>query len=332
MGIQIRQELATIISMHEAILNSLKTQKVRQDQLLDKYEKDIEEEMSLPANRFLNWSRMVQPYVDSVISGKIMEGQLLKRYHKFVEQIVRYESDYILSEQDIVDLEYNYDSLIDVILKLETKMIQVRDTYRDELTRAKVSAINIYQRTPFDKRPLTGVCAYCGIKIDYKLGDSAEECSICDSLPDAVKPFLRKESASDEVVSETPDIDPDFEKETYKAMEEPSTPQEAITPAEVPAPATPLPTADIPFDDEESVADTDEEDKDPEDSSLDDSMDDYEKEVSDEESKPTVPFVPPEKEPTKKPPTQPAPGLSPKEKKTQEDFQKMMTSLEKKYE
>lgn len=334
MTIKIRQELNAIISMHEKIINALKTQKVRQDQLSQKYEDNITEEMDLPANRFLNWTRMVQPYVDSIISGKIMDVQLLKQYERFIKELVRYEGEFIINEQDIVDLEYNYDSVVDIVLKLETKILEIRRAYNDELTRAKVAAIKIYQSIPYDKKPLSGHCVYCGIGLEPKLGDGKDECAVCNSLPDEIKPFLAKESSSDEPVDDVEAKDPEFDEDHYQAMKQAEQSFEYEDREVKPQPKIPTQQIDMPFEDDESGL-TSEDDEEPEDDDEDysDEMDEYEKEVDEESQEEVESFVETEEEePAKKPKHTEVPGMRPKDRKLQKDFKKLMAGLEKKYD
>lgn len=298
MAINIRKELSQIIVTNEKIINALKLQKVRQETLTAKYQEKIDEEMELPQNRFLNWTRSVQPYLDSAISAKIIDVQLIKQYNRFIKEVIRYESDYILSEQDIVDLEYNYDSIVEIALKLESKIIQLRKSYTDNLERAKISAIGIYQKTPIEDREFGVVCNYCGIVLDPDQGDGDEECNICADLPENVRPILTKygkgskqnKKSATKVKKAVKKVAEPVEEETETAPEMDPAVKEFI---------------ESPDDEEMTVT----------------SSEDY------TDTDETVPFIEPDEEEKDN-----TPILTPEEIKKKKDFNKLMKGLENKYE
>jgi len=133
MADKISKGLRDIIIINQSIIENLKANKARADRMLDKYQAQVRDEAELPANRFLNWTRVVDPYTDSVISAKVTDYELIRRYEEFVKELVEYEQSQILITQELEVAKAVADRLIDSILALEQK-VQV---YRKQLQSLK---------------------------------------------------------------------------------------------------------------------------------------------------------------------------------------------------
>jgi hypothetical protein len=192
MTIKIRKELHSIVNLHNRVIQALKVQKVRQDQILERYGEDVENELEIPSNRFLNWSRVVRPYLDSVVSSKLMDFELIQQYEKFLKEVIEYEGNYIITEDEIGELEYGFDQAVENNLKLEKKMLEVRAKLNHEITKARLRAIELYQNLPEEERTQEGTCVMCGQKLDPEEGDEEEECYGCAIIPEDKKPFRSK--------------------------------------------------------------------------------------------------------------------------------------------
>lgn len=192
MAIKIRKELNTVVTIHQRIINALKSQKARQDAMLEKYQNDVESEIQIPSNRMMLWVRAVSPYMDAVISSKLLDYELIKNFEKFIKEIIEYEQDYIVSESDILELEDSFDRLVEILLHLEKTIIELKKESASDLITLRRRLIKLYQKQPDDilKRP--DHCRFCGIKLDPGAGDIEKECQDCASMPEKAKPFLRK--------------------------------------------------------------------------------------------------------------------------------------------
>ena len=206
MVLKIRKGFNDIVIVHQGIIKHLKAQKIRHDQLMEKYGKVIEDEMRIPSNRFLNWTKAVKPWQDSVITSKLIDIELIQEYDEFIRDVFQYENDYIISESIIQDMEYGYDLTIEGLLRLEKKIIVLKKHFQGELAQAKLHSINLYQNTPTHLKIKKGYCIYCGMKLNYEKGDDDEECSVCRSIPDKIKPVIHKTEPDkyiDEVMKRT---------------------------------------------------------------------------------------------------------------------------------
>jgi hypothetical protein len=192
MGIKIRKDFNAIIALHQRVIQALKAQKVRQDQMLEKYGDVVQKELEIPSNKFMEWSKVVRPYLDSVISSKLMDFELISQYEKFIKEIVGYEANFVLTEGEIDELEYGFDMAVENSLKLEKKFIDHRKAMGNEIVRARLRAIELYQGLPDEERDKEGVCAFCGVVLDAADGDGVNECYGCQHLPENVKPFRSK--------------------------------------------------------------------------------------------------------------------------------------------
>jgi hypothetical protein len=193
MSLKIRKNFRDICVVHQGIINHLKAQKVRHDKLMEKYSLIIEGEMNIPSNRFLNWTRAVKPYQDSVVTSKLIDFELIQEYEKFIKDLVNYETDFIISEEIIQDMEYGYDLTIEAVLRLEKKIVDIKKQYNTEIIQSKLHAISLYQALPDNLKRDEGYCIYCGIKLDINRGDTNKECLICQNVPEDLKPIQKDE-------------------------------------------------------------------------------------------------------------------------------------------
>jgi len=133
MTIKITTSLKNIIEVHQRIITALKAQQVRNEQLSDNYQKDVEEECKIPSNRYLHLTRLVNPYMSAVITSKILSFELNKQLERFVKEVVNYEVTHIITEAEINELEYGFDRLLDNLLNLEKKYLDTCKQYERQI-------------------------------------------------------------------------------------------------------------------------------------------------------------------------------------------------------
>lgn len=190
--LQVRRDFSRIMSVHVPIIKNLKVLKARQMKVMTKYGAFVEEEVNIPSNRFMNWTRAVTPYMDAVIGMNLADHELILAYEKYINSLIRYESDYVSSEREIANLEYTFDTLVDTVQRLENKINDLKETKYKEISMAKIHSINLYQSIPEPERFGEGHCIYCGITLNYLEGDYEKECAACHKLPERFKPDLSK--------------------------------------------------------------------------------------------------------------------------------------------
>ena len=151
---KIRKQLNDIVAVHQRIITSLKAQTVRQNKLIEEYSEDVDEEMKIPSNKYMNWTRFIKPYQDAVISGKLVDFDLIKQYEKFLADIIKYESQYIIDETELENLGEGFDYLVDIILRLEKRIVDMEKMAKNEPARIIHSKVI----TPIEKEiDITGI-------------------------------------------------------------------------------------------------------------------------------------------------------------------------------
>lgn len=213
MSIKITKGFNEIIALHQRIINALKAQKARQDSLYENYEEKIQEEINIPSNRFMMWTRIVQPFMDLAISSKLSDYELIEQYERYVKDLVSYEANSIITESEISELEEGFDRVIDTVLKLENKIIKIKDYYSNQIKEIQIQNINNYQTLKKYVPHKVGQCGYCGIKLEFERGDSAKECILCHNLHKSDKPFLTKYNENNEIEDSEELEDEDMEEE-----------------------------------------------------------------------------------------------------------------------
>lgn len=127
-----QKQFQNIVSIHKSIIRSFELQKVRNDELLEKYKDAVDEEFDLPSNKFLHWTKIIQPYLDSVITSKLSDYDLITQYKQFVKDLISYQANYLISEEEVDNLNYYYDTLIEKVLKLEYKIKELKKIKPEE--------------------------------------------------------------------------------------------------------------------------------------------------------------------------------------------------------
>jgi hypothetical protein len=174
----ITKGLRDILVVNQSIIENLKAQKARADKILDKYQTLVRDEADLPSNRFLNWTRLLDPYSDSVISAKVTDYELIRRYEAFVKEIVFYEQNQLVDESYLQDMKELIVFLLDRILELEEVSNQVERNYRAKIAKIQESRITIYHKG-HDREMQKGICWGCGIDLGE---EETKTCSFCDCV------------------------------------------------------------------------------------------------------------------------------------------------------
>jgi len=137
MGTRIRKELYNIESINKQIISSLKSQKVQADKLLEKYEDKLKNEINIPQNYYLPWTNLVSTYLDLVISSKLTDFNIQEKYKEFVQEILEYESDYVVTNDSIQELEEAFDNLVGNLLTLERKFQELKNQQEELVEEAE---------------------------------------------------------------------------------------------------------------------------------------------------------------------------------------------------
>lgn len=190
--ISLRKDFVKIISVNQPIIKYLKAQKVRADKMLDKYGEIIDDELEIPTNRFMHWTRAVNPYKDAVVSSKLSDFELIQAYEKYVRDLINYEKEYVIDEVSRSNLEYVFDVLVDSVNTLEIKYDNLKRQYTEDVFMTKLNAIKTHTKYNDIDTKVFGRCIYCGIKLNDHKGDSSDECRICKSIPLEHKDEVRK--------------------------------------------------------------------------------------------------------------------------------------------
>lgn len=181
MAIKIRKDFHNIISLHEKIIKAIKSQKLRQDQVLESYEENFKQEIEIPSNRFLRISQISKPYMDAVISSKLMDFELIEEYEKYIKDVVTYESAFVITEGQLEDLEYGFDASIEAVLRLEKKLMDARESMTNQLMRIQTHAIEQHRATGDETDD--GCCTYCNVQL--RDGEDGV-CAGCLMMPEEV--------------------------------------------------------------------------------------------------------------------------------------------------
>jgi predicted Zn-ribbon and HTH transcriptional regulator len=183
--IKISKQLRDILAVNHSIIENLKASKARGDKLLDKYRALVQEEVDRPANRFLDWTKVVDPYTDAVISSKVTDYELQKRYESFIKQLVEFEQQQLVDSEDFESLRYNFDRLLNTLFKLERKIVETRNRTETNLLRLRLQAIKRHVSSGAETIP--SACSFCGNRLDPDLIGVESECPDCAQVPDDLK-------------------------------------------------------------------------------------------------------------------------------------------------
>jgi len=187
------EELINIQSINESVLQGLKAQKARGDQLLDKYKDKIQVEMDRPANTFLDWTRSVEPFMDAMISSKVIELEMKKRYEAYITELIKHDERFMITQDQIQRLEGSYSRVLDIVLKLEEKILNLKNSLQKIMMDKQVIAIEYYQDKIQDTEHITG-CLFCGVELTEENSKSDDECLNCAIIPEDLKPDLKWKS------------------------------------------------------------------------------------------------------------------------------------------
>ena len=118
------RELKNIITVNSEIIKGLQVQKARIDQLLDKYQEEVNEELTLPSNKFMDLTKKVSPFVDAVISSKVSDYELLKRYESYNSELVTFAKRTTGLYTELYQMQGLIENLLQVIQVLKRNSIE----------------------------------------------------------------------------------------------------------------------------------------------------------------------------------------------------------------
>ena len=187
----VSQSFRDILVINQSILANLETQKARADKMLDKYQKRIREEADRPSNRFLDWVKSVEPFLDAVLTSKVADHQLTNHYKSFLKQVVQFEQQQVIGERQIREAKFNFEKLVQNMVRVEQKLVETRSAAAKEILRLKHEQIVQYQKLPKQYRnDDTDHCVWCGAEIEEDVPDDSDECQTCSRIPEEEKAGL----------------------------------------------------------------------------------------------------------------------------------------------
>ena len=227
-------------------------QKARNDKTLDKYQKLVREEADRPANKFLDWIRLIDPYTDAVISAKVTDYELIKLYESYTKEMITHESKYVNSESTLNDSLDNVDAMINTIIKLEQRVLEVKKHFAQELTNLRMKTIQRYNKLPESQKfDDDEHCTLCGNEMENNEVDDHGTCFNCQRLPRAYLEKMMPEIVTEEPEESTEEdtsiqedeateesVEEDTEKATEEAEPEPPEPEPEPEPKLPPVPLT----------------------------------------------------------------------------------------------
>jgi hypothetical protein len=134
MAEQVRKEFKDILTTNDTIINTIKTLKVRSDQVAEESKAELNEEISIPSNRFMFWAQKVKSFMSNIMTSQITDFKLIEAYDKYLKEIVSYESQYIDSQTEVMNLRYSIDSLVRIIDNLEEKISEMKENSKTKIS------------------------------------------------------------------------------------------------------------------------------------------------------------------------------------------------------
>lgn len=122
----LKSDLNNIVNINKTIIKSLKEQKLKNDTFLEGYEEEIKNELKDPMNALMQWSRRVNPYMNSVALSQALEVNINQQYDHFVDELIRYNAQAMITQGEINETEFIFDTMVGIIMRLETKFDQMK--------------------------------------------------------------------------------------------------------------------------------------------------------------------------------------------------------------
>jgi predicted transcriptional regulator len=95
---------------------------------------ELNEEISIPSNRFMFWAQKVKSFMSNIMTSQITDFKLIEAYDKYLKEIVSYESQYIDSQTEVMNLRYSIDSLVRIIDNLEEKISEMKENSKTKIS------------------------------------------------------------------------------------------------------------------------------------------------------------------------------------------------------
>jgi hypothetical protein len=186
--LMVSKQLRDVLMINQSIIGNLKAQKARAMKILDKYQKRVDTESKTPANRFLEWTKLIEPYSDAVISAQVADYELTKRYEHFIKELITYEQQQLVQENELTDTRENFDITIQKIFQLEKHIQEIKQGANETVTRLRVQAIERYMILPEESRYNDNThCILCGEELAPELVNKEDECYDCQLVPEELK-------------------------------------------------------------------------------------------------------------------------------------------------
>lgn len=234
----ITKSVRDTILVHNAIIASYKSQKARNDKLMDKRQTDVINETRVPANRMLDWTQKVDSYIDQVLSAKVIDYEIMKEYEVFVKDLIAHNQRYNLTGMEIEFRKENTEFLLGKLTELEQKYSDMNDENIEKVKEKHLRLVELYNSLPDEFREDgEGICITCGE--DNSEADNEDGyCNECWELIPVISKMLlgdQLEKKNEDIkkkvqdtISEVRDLPDDESEETSDEIEE--TPDEENEP------------------------------------------------------------------------------------------------------
>jgi DUF4097 and DUF4098 domain-containing protein YvlB len=193
--VMVTPEMNELILINENIINSLTTQKARSIETLEKYKKSVEDEARRPANKFMDWTRFVVPFMDRVVDLQVIDHDIITRYEEYVKKIIKENEKSIESMQKVQQISDDFERVLDILLMLEERFRETQEAMASEIETLRDRGVRYYSFLPKSfKQKYDGGCKTCGAKLKPDKGDGEEECRHCLQINAKKKEELKKQS------------------------------------------------------------------------------------------------------------------------------------------
>lgn len=173
---EVRRDVQGIQHMNEKILKNLKTQKIVHEGALEQLQELLENEIKIPSNRYLAWCRLLINFINALNLGKSIDLQIIEAYNAYIQDLIEYEQDYNSNEEKLEEVGFSYDRLVDSTLFLESRLIQLKRDYNENLVKIQQNAQTLYKQLP--KNAEKNGCTGCGGNFELNTEGICRNCEV----------------------------------------------------------------------------------------------------------------------------------------------------------
>ena len=140
MVLKVDKDFEKIVRFHEKIIKSLKSQKARGDQSFEEQSNEMQDILSIPSNKFLDWARSLDTFIKTVINSKLNDVELINEYQVFIKDLIDYQTESTEIYNKIAEYNADYDLFASLIIRLENKLNKFKQDH--EVLKEKLNSAN----------------------------------------------------------------------------------------------------------------------------------------------------------------------------------------------